>query len=48
MRAEMEGHSQVEVFDFETDDWGAYKEQLEHLFEVNGHAETDEEDQKRR
>ena len=48
MRAEMEGHSQVGVFDFETDDWGAYKEHLEHLFEVNGHAETDEEDQKRR
>ena len=36
----MEGYNRLEAFDFETDDWGAFQDRLEQLFEVNGHAGT--------
>ena len=44
----MEGYNRLESFDFEVDNWDAYRERLEQLFHINGHAGSEEADLARR
>ena len=44
----MEGCNRLESFDFEVDNWDAYRERLEQLFHINGHAGSEEADLARR
>ena len=44
----MESYNRLESFDFEVDNWDAYRERLEQLFHINGHAGSEEADLARR